>query len=453
MRKSIGVFVAFALAIAALLPSASRAQFADQATYAGTASGSTNAYLITVPNATQYSDLLGVLIKWYPNAANTGSATLQVAGNGGNLSGTAPTLYKASNNGPVVLVGGELQTTQAVVVMLDASNHFEIISGLNGTVSQALPPPQGYLTPCSYSVSVTGCTTGQMLPTGDVSADATVYYGTWFGNQIPLYDGTVWHLVTFTELSLTLPSSFSSGTIRDACVYYNAGSPVLVGSQAWSTSTAGSGSRGSGTGTAQIGLFGGIWTNSVAITGTNGSSTYSIPANQCTIVGSLLFSANGQITWNVTYGQSRQIGVANLYNRQPITLKAGDSTASWTDASTTYAPAHASSANSLTVLFSEPAKVSFSYQQNFINNSASNTTEQTAIGYNSTSSASGTTGVFGNNPTANFDFQGNTLARYSTTAGIGQQTATALTKYTTNAVSGFFLGTEANMVLQAETQQ
>ena len=49
------------------------AQFADQGTGPFTASGSTNAYVITVPNATTYNDLLGVLIKLIPNAANTGS--------------------------------------------------------------------------------------------------------------------------------------------------------------------------------------------------------------------------------------------------------------------------------------------------------------------------------------------------------------------------------------------
>lgn len=139
-RFAAAIFASIILAVCVAFPA--QAQW-DQSTGPFTASGSTNAYVITVPNATQYSDLTGVLIKWVPNAANTGSATLQVDGNSGALTGSAPTLMKTSGTGLTALTGGspaELQTGQPLVVMLDANGNFDIMSSLsaNPTVTAAV---------------------------------------------------------------------------------------------------------------------------------------------------------------------------------------------------------------------------------------------------------------------------------------------------------------------------
>ena len=57
--------------------------------------------------------------------------------------------------------------------------------------------------------------------------------------------------------------------------------------------TAGAGARGTGAGTAQISRLQGIWVNSNSITAYNGLSSFTIPANQCTIVGSLSIDSGG----------------------------------------------------------------------------------------------------------------------------------------------------------------
>jgi hypothetical protein len=53
---------------------------------------------------------------------------------------------------------------------------------------------------------------------------------------------------------------------------------------------------------------------------------------------------------NTSYGQSRVWGVWNAYNRQPIYMKAGDSTGSWSYTTNGYRSANNSNANSVTTL-------------------------------------------------------------------------------------------------------
>jgi len=69
---------------------------------------------------------------------------------------------------------------------------------------------------------------------------------------------------------------------------------------AWATSTAGSGARGTGAGTPQLTYQSGVLVNAVQIAANNGASTYTIPASQCTYVGSVFVDA--------TAGQSALIG-------------------------------------------------------------------------------------------------------------------------------------------------
>ena len=105
----------------ALLATPAAAQFADQMTYAGTGAGSANAQTITINNATTYADLLGVVIKYVPGATNNGDATLQVSGNAGALSGSAPHFRKPNGAGVTALTGGELVTGQPTLIMYDGT--------------------------------------------------------------------------------------------------------------------------------------------------------------------------------------------------------------------------------------------------------------------------------------------------------------------------------------------
>jgi hypothetical protein len=444
-----------ALLLLVLSVSVTSAQFTDQRTWGGTAGGSANALTLTISNWPT-TPAVGVAVTFFPNVANTTTATVAISGQGGS-SGTYP-IYKKSGAGPVALIGGELQPNQPVVLLWNASLSVYVIqNGINDAIAAITTPPEGYLTPCNYanSPSVSGCTANQMLPTSDVSGVAAVYYGTWFGNQIPIYNGSALVNINFSELSLSLPSSFASGTIRDVCVFLNSGAPTLVLSTAWTTSTAGSGNRGTGASTAQIALIAGVWTNAVTINGVNGSTTYSnIPANECTVVGSLLASANGQITWSVAYGQSRQIDVANIYNRQPIGEKAGDSTASWADANnSSFGPVNGTANNSLEILLSLPTKMSLTYNQN-INQLNEGMQTLIGIGVDSTTTTSGTRGAmytYSSLSGVGNTLQTNPVAMYAAQGTIGAHVITALSKSVTNTATLY--GTETDMQLRAEIQQ
>jgi hypothetical protein len=109
----------------------------------------------------------------------------------------------------------------------------------------------------------------------------------------------------------------------------NSGVPTLVTGPAWNSSTAGSCSRGTGAGTTELTRLAGYWVNNVSMSARNGTTTYSVGANLATYLGSIFIDGTaGQVTCHMSWGQSRKWGVWNAFNRQPLDLKTGDSTAS-----------------------------------------------------------------------------------------------------------------------------
>src|SRR5205807_8668414 len=122
---------------------------------------------------------------------------------------------------------------------------------------------------------------------------------------------------------------------------------------------------------------------------------------QATYLGSIFIdSAAGQVTCHVSYGQSRKWGVWNAYNREPISMKAGDGTASWNYNTSTIRAANGNSANSLTIFCGLPEEKVFATaiqkaqgSGNFTSNSGSYTAQATnLIGFNSTTVGTGTQG-------------------------------------------------------------
>lgn len=108
--------------LACIVPQeAVRAQFADQATYAGTGGGSPNAQTITVVNTVTYSDVTGVLLKFIPGFSNTAAATLNV-----NSFGTSPAIRKLTPAGLTALSGGEIIAGLPIIVMYDGT-YFDIM--------------------------------------------------------------------------------------------------------------------------------------------------------------------------------------------------------------------------------------------------------------------------------------------------------------------------------------
>jgi len=291
--------------------------------WAGLATGTGNAIQIT---DTSFALQDGAAIQFRAIASNTGPATVQVSG------GALLPIVVDTTSGPAALSGGEIDAFNQPLIVYDSTNsEFHLVnpaestSGSGGT-SSGLAPPQGYL-------NLVGQASGDVVQTGDVVGVATIFYSPYNGNQIPIWNGSAFKGITFSELTATLTSAGSAASaIQDSCVFSNNGVPTLVTGPAWSVPTAGSGSRGTGAGTAQLTRLQGIWVNSVSIVGYNGLSSYTIPANQCTYVGSLsIDSTAGQVSAYRTVGQNRKFGIWNAYNQQNIIQQEQDSTGSWTD--------------------------------------------------------------------------------------------------------------------------
>jgi hypothetical protein len=146
-------------------------------------------------------------------------------------------------------------------------------------------------------------------------------------------------------------------------------------------------------------------------------------------------------------GASRKWGIWNYYNRVPVILKAGDSTASWTYATTTIRASRGQTTNSLTIfsgLAEDICRIKF---DQFITGAATQGDQTIGIGYNSTTVMSGRTGkvVAGATGwTAGFTQS----AEYIAVPAIGINTITSLELGVTGTAT--YSGTEANMVLYAE---
>lgn len=407
MKMRLARVLVAALALAAAV-SPSLAQFIDQRVYAGNSGGTSSAYTITIGNYGGTA-IPGIPIRWVPHTPNPSTATVTIAGGSGPIN-----LCKPSPSGPVALTGGELQANQPVEMIYNATAACQVVtSSVDSASSSIAVSPQGYLTPCPATSPPTGCTAGQVAPTGDVtvgvaqSVTGIVYTPMAGGNQIPIWNGSRFVVFQFPEMTLTLTSSMVANSIRDVCVFSNAGTPTLVASVAWTTATAGAGNRGTGAGTAEIVKKNGVWVNAVSISGAiNGANTYNVPASQCTMVGSMLMSgSNGVLVFNRSYGQSRRWPISNIYNKLPILLQAGDTSAGpWTYNTSAWRASNNNAANSLTVFQSVPedqVEVTYSGSISVIPG-GSTTLGQNSIGINGSLTPSGTVAMFQNAFAATF---------------------------------------------------
>lgn len=376
MMKRIALILSTIIALCCALPA--HAQFAEQATYAGASTGSLNAYAITIPNAASAADLLGVQLKFIPNFSNDGPATLTVNSTIGPWN-----IRKTSPGGPTPLTSGEIVNGQGVVGFWDGTE-FLVTSFFNATPVSNVITPQGRIT----------LTSGLPVLTGDVSAATSAYYTPYVGNTIAIYNGTAWTSYQFSELTLSIPSSRLANTIYDSCIFDDSGTLRFVMGPAWSVSTAGSGNRGTGAGTAQLTRVNGILVNAVQISAVNGGSTYTVPAEECTYVGSFFMDGtNGQVSFLSSYGQSRKIGFWNAYNRIPITLQMGDATASWSYSTGTWRESRGQTTNFIAVfsgLAEEQYKLTF--DQLAASGGASGT-QAVSFGINSTTTPTGLQGT------------------------------------------------------------
>ncbi|HZR77345.1 hypothetical protein [Bradyrhizobium sp.] len=328
----------------------------------------------------------------------------------------------------------------------DGTNWFTDGQNFNNVLQR----PQGYLTLTSLTPIITG----------DVSAATAVYYTPYDGDRIPItVDGASFKMRQFSELTLTLVANHLASTLYDVFVFDNSGTTTIGTGPAWNTNTAGSCARGTGAGTTELQRVHGLWTNKNSMTARNGATTYTVAANEGTYVGSIFIDGSaGQVTCHRTWGQSRKWGVWNAFNRVPVYLKCGDSTASWTYTSTTIRQSDAASGNTLTV-FSGLAEnvfdLSFKQKLQYINVNATsaNSGAQIGIGWNSTTAISGTAGAavenYGQTATLASIMTQTVTAEYISPPSIGINNVNAVESALVNANAQTFFGTEANMSLTA----
>ena len=197
------------------------------------------------------------------------------------------------------------------------------------TSSAVLPAPQGRLT----------ITSNTPVINSDATAATTVYYTPYTGLLVPIYNGTSFIPTSIvSQLSIGLVAAHAANNIYDFFIFSLSGTPTLGTGPSWSAGTsgsitAGSCARGTGSGGTALSRVNGFLTNAVSMTATYGPSgaTTTVAANQGTYVGSMYVDGtNGQVSCYISWGQNRKFGIWNAYNRVPVILQVGDSTASWT---------------------------------------------------------------------------------------------------------------------------
>lgn len=185
--------------------------------------------------------------------------------------------------------------------------------------------------------------------TASQTGATTLRYDCYLGNQVPYYTGSIDAIDTISSCEVidAMVSAASAGQVVSGQIYdvwwVHSGanriclamSSATGGGGGWASDTGGS-NTARGTGYSQLDRVTRPYTtnkNSIANC-FNGSTNYgSVSANQATFLGTVLASANGQISW--TFGSVASGGVAgvfgvwNMYHRATVSSMVADSTASW----------------------------------------------------------------------------------------------------------------------------
>jgi len=337
------------------------------------------------------------------------------------------------------------RTSLGAAAQTDVDDLATDIATLSSSLQNLVSVPQGRLT----------LTSGAAVSVSDISAATAIYYTPYIGHQIPIWDGTQFTLRTFAELTLTLSASHLANTIYDVFVFLDGATTTIGTGPAWNTSTAGSGARGSGAGTTELERKNGLWTNKNAMTMRNGGTTYAVEANKATYVGSIYMDGtNGQISAHVTFGQSRKWGVWNAYNRLPIKVKAGDSTASWDYRTAVIRQQNGTAGNKITVFTGLPEEfISLELEGRVsltLDAGGTSATGFLGIGWNSTSAYSGKYANFQQSLPASSVTAHEMTAKHIQTPFIGIGNANMLETGAAGANVCNYIGTEAGCVLFAE---
>lgn len=207
-------------------------------------------------------------------------------------------------------------------------------------------------------------TSGTPLTTSDVTGAGTIYFTPYKGNRIAIYDGSVWKLYTFSELSLALTAT--SDKNYDVWVYDNSGTLTLE-TTIWTDDT---------TRATNIVLQDGVYVKSGATT-----RRY---------LGSFRASAS-----NATQDTKANRWLFNMYNRLERNFLITDSTNSWTYNTGTWRAWDNSSSNRFTVLIGVNDVLVNVVFNEIVTGGTSGGNPAIGIGVDSTSSNTADLNIFG----------------------------------------------------------
>lgn len=312
------------------------------------------------------------------------------------------TPHTITKNGGQPLVAGDIPGALAVcLVEYNAANtRWELLNPAtsiigNGTVTKAKlstqvqnavnavnPTAQGRLTLTS-NVPVT---------TSDVTAATTLYYTPFNGNKISLFNGTDWDALTFTQLSIAVPST--TNTMYDVFIYNNAGVATLE-LTAWTNDT---------TRTTALTTQDGIYVKSGGLT-----RRYVGTIRTTGVSGQTEDSTSGRKVWN-------------YYNRTTRQLSVVDTTNSWNYTTNTWRQSNGSTANQFNCVVGIQDDLAEVDAMSIVGNTGGIFMAAAGVGINSTTVNSATLygSVAGNNGGVTFKAQAH--AKYKGYLPIGYNT-------------------------------
>lgn len=239
---------------------------------------------------------------------------------------------------------GQVQITAANVIMnnpvtLPAAPTADLHAATKKYVDDAITAVSGATAPSNIPQGRLTLQTATPVMITTQAAKTTIFYTPYNGMLVPIYNGTIFTMTSIgAELSqLTTdttksPAAVAANSNYDKFVWSDAGTMRCTRGPAWTSATVRS------AGTALV-MVNGILVNAVSIT--NGPA-----AQRGTYVGTVRSNAASQIDW--TYGTvavgggAGVFGVWNAYNRRLVASMSGNSTDTWTYASTTVRAANGS---------------------------------------------------------------------------------------------------------------
>lgn len=409
----------------------------------------TNAHTVTVKTVAAGST--GVTIPQGLRALLYSNGTNVKYANDGGKSLASSVLGYAGNPNGVVTCTPASATTPADMLWDYTDSVLYICAGAPNTWVQAIPAAVTSIpTPASGYLTLSSNATNPIL-TNDSVAATTLYYTPYAGDIIGIPNGSTFSTYVFAQLTLALDTSLqATNGIYDVFGFVNSGNAAIGFGPSWAVGggsvTAGSCARGTGAGSTQLSRLLGTLVNTVSITLNNGATTYSVGAMSAIYIGSVCVgSSAGQLTCHRTWGQSRRWDVWNAYNRLPLYLKAGDSTSQWSYLGA-FRASDGSTANSLTIFSGLPEEIyDLQFQQRVDDTDTG--TFAIGIGFNSTSTFTGTVGEASNSNIVDPVLNWTINARYLAPPSLGINTITSLEFRDTS--SGTFNGTEEFMLLSA----